>query len=214
LRLLLQRFVKHDLLTDKSDKQLKDVKLEPRSVEMCDFGEKTKELLRKLKKDTNPRVALLQKDMLKFLQSSAQYLRQKLLLTNVVLRNLRCLKPTSRADSMNRRLIQFYQSAHSKYTEELVAGQTEKHDSEAQQAEKSEMQLRVKKKSEALQKQKQAETLITEANDRLTRVATAQNMTEILAAQALLQSGSVQLTEAHKELDELDTLPIAKKLKK
>lgn len=72
LRLLLQRFVKHDLLTDKSDKQLKDVKLEPRSVEMCDFGEKTKELLRKLKKDTNPRVALLQKDMLKFLQSSAE----------------------------------------------------------------------------------------------------------------------------------------------
>ena len=83
-----------------------------------------------------------------------------------------------------------------------------------QQAEKSEMQLREKKKSEALQKQKQAETLITEANDRLTRAATAQNMTGILAAQALLQSGSVQLTEARKELDELDTLPIAKKLKK
>jgi 3'-phosphoadenosine 5'-phosphosulfate (PAPS) 3'-phosphatase len=72
--------------------------------------------------------------------------------------------------------------------------QTEKHDSEAQQAEKSEMQLREKKKSEVVQKQ--AETLITEANDRLTRAATAQNITEIRAAQALLQSGSVQLAEA------------------
>jgi hypothetical protein len=46
---------------------------------------------------------------------------------------------------INRRLIQFYQSAHSKYAEELAAGQTEKHDSEAQQAEKSEMQLREKR---------------------------------------------------------------------
>jgi D-serine dehydratase len=76
------------------------------------------------------------------------------------------------------------------------------------------MQLIEKKKSEAVQKQKQAETLITEANDRLARAATAQNMTEILAAQALLQSGSVQLKEARKELDELHALPVAKKLKK
>jgi len=105
LRLLLQRFVKHDLLTDKSDKQLKDVKLEPRSVEMCDFGEKTKGLLRKLKKDTDPRVTLLQKDMLKFLQRSAQYLQQKLPLTNVVLNSLRCLKCTSRADPGSNELI-------------------------------------------------------------------------------------------------------------
>jgi len=39
-------------------------------------------------------------------------------------------------------------------------------------------------------------------------------MTEILAAQALLQSGSVQLKEARKELNELHALPVAKKLKK
>jgi hypothetical protein len=130
-----------------------------------------------------------------------------------------CLKSTILHHSkynlpISRRLIQFYQSARSKYTEQLAAGQTEKQDSEAQQAKKSEMQLIEKKKSEAVQKQKQAETLITEANDRLTRAATAQNMTEILAAQALLQSGSVQLKEARKELDELHALPVAKKLKK
>jgi len=74
------------------------------------------------------------------------------------------------------------------------------------------MQLIEKKKSEAVQKQKQAETLITEANDRLTRAATAQNMTEILAAQALLQSGSLQLKEARKELDELPC-PLPKSLR-
>jgi hypothetical protein len=115
---------------------------------------------------------------------------------------------------INRKLIQRYQSAHSVYTAELAKCTTEKRDSEAQQIEKRERELTEKKKSDAVHKQKLAETLITEANDRLTQAATAQNMVEILAAQALLQSGSVQLMEARKELEALDTLPVAKKLKK
>ena len=66
-----------------SNRQLKDVSLEFRSPDMCDFGAKTKEVLHQLKKDKNRRLALLHKDLMKFFQSST--LQQKLPLTNVVL---------------------------------------------------------------------------------------------------------------------------------
>ena len=112
------------------------------------------------------------------------------------------------------RLIQCYNSAHALYTSELAKCASEKRESEAQQNETREKELTEQKKSDAHTKQKHAETLIAEANERLTRAAGAQNMTEILAAQGLLQSGSVQLTAARKELEELDMLPVAKILKK
>ena len=67
-----------------------------------------------------------------------------------------------------------------------------------------------KKKSELKQKQKDA--LIAEANERLLKAATSQNMTDVLAAQALLQSGTNMLLKVRKEQDEMEE-PAKKKKK-
>jgi len=48
--------------------------------------------------------------------------------------------------------------------------------------------------------------LILEANDRLLKAAANQDTTDLLAAQALLQSGTTMLTEAHKKRDSLREL--------
>ena len=52
-----------------------------------------------------------------------------------------------------------------------------------------------------VQKQKEAEQFMSEANDRLLQAAANQNTTDLLAAQALLQSGTTKLMEAHTEQD-------------
>ena len=57
-----------------------------------------------------------------------------------------------------------------------------------------------------MQKQKEAEQPISEANNRLLKAAANQNTTDLLAAQALLQSGTTMLTEARKEQDNLPVL--------
>ena len=55
LRLLLKRFLKSDALNGKSDAQLLDVSLENRPTEQCDFGAKTQELIRQMKRETTIR---------------------------------------------------------------------------------------------------------------------------------------------------------------
>ena len=62
------------------------------------------------------------------------------------------------------------------------------------------------KQKDIIQKQKEAQQLISEANDHLLKAAANQNTTDLLAAQALLQSGTMMLTEAHKEQDNLQVL--------
>ena len=48
-------------------------------------------------------------------------------------------------------------------------------------------------------KQKGAEVLISEANDRLQKAMTTKNMSEVMAAQALLQQGTkIQAYDRHK----------------
>jgi hypothetical protein len=70
------------------------------------------------------------------------------------------------------------------------------------------------KQKDILCKQKEAEQLIAEANDRLVKAAASHNMTDLLAAQALLQSGSTMLMEARKEHESLElAAPPSKKLK-
>ena len=58
----------------------------------------------------------------------------------------------------------------------------------------------------AHKKQKDAEQLISEANDRLLKAAANQNTTDLMAAQAFLHSGTTMLMEARKEQDNLKGL--------
>lgn len=67
--------------------------------------------------------------------------------------------------------------------------------------EHSEQEKSRKRKLELDSKQKDAEALILEANDRLQKAMTSKNMTEIMAAQALLQQGSKSLAEARQEIE-------------
>ena len=57
LQLLLHRFLKEEVLSDKSGSELLSVPIETRHPEACDFGMKTNEVLRKLMRDKNPRLA-------------------------------------------------------------------------------------------------------------------------------------------------------------
>jgi len=105
LRLLLHRFIKPDLLTGVTDAQLVDVPIECRPVDNCEFGAKTDELLRRLKKNKNPKLAMLQKDMVHCLKSCVKYLQQRLPLKNQFLHNVQCLKPASRNNAETVKMI-------------------------------------------------------------------------------------------------------------
>ncbi len=105
LRLLLNRFVKADTLEGKVGSQLADIPLDCKPTELCDFGVKTRELLHSLKAKKNPKLALLEKYMLKVLTTSAQYLQKKLPLKNVLLQNIRCLNPSLRKEQMTNQMI-------------------------------------------------------------------------------------------------------------
>jgi len=105
LHLLLQRFIKSDLLTSVTDAQLVDVSLDCRPVDNCEFGSTTRGLLQKLKRDKNQKLALLQKDMLQFLKSCAQYLQQRLPLKNTFLHSVQCLKPSARCNAETNQMI-------------------------------------------------------------------------------------------------------------
>jgi len=54
-------------------------------------------VLKKLKADKNPRLALLHKDMIQFLKRSSKYLQERLPLQNKFLLSVQCLKPSMRS---------------------------------------------------------------------------------------------------------------------
>ena len=60
-------------------------------------------------------------------------------------------------------------------------------------------------------KQKGAEALISEANDRLQKAMTTKNMSEIMAAQALLQLGTKILADARHEREDIEKQCVRKK---
>ena len=100
LRLLLQRFVKVDALKDKNGAQLLSVPLDSRPAEACEFDVHTLAVLKSLKKHSNPRQALLQKDMIQFLKSSSKYLQQQRVpLKNESLLNVQCLMPSKKGNA-------------------------------------------------------------------------------------------------------------------
>ena len=96
--MLLQRFVKLDALNDKSGAQLLSVQLDNHPAEVCEFGTQTSGVLKKLKADKNPRLALLHKDMIQFLKRSSMYLQERLPLPNKFLLSVQCLKPSMRSN--------------------------------------------------------------------------------------------------------------------
>jgi hypothetical protein len=98
LSLLLQRFVQQKHLTGATGQKLLGVPLEARPVESCDLGAKTKEMLRKLRRDKNERVTLLEKDTTAFVITAAGYLQKKLPLDKTVLQNIKCLQPRLKTD--------------------------------------------------------------------------------------------------------------------
>jgi len=121
--------------------------------------------------------------------------------------------------SVTRDLIQRFRGAHSAYNEYLSSLQKE---AKASEEEKQECLKRTReteslqqKQTDITRKQKNAEQLISEANDRLLNAAANQNTSDLMAAQALLQSGTSMLMEARKEQDNLNKehCQPAKKLK-
>lgn len=353
-RLLLQRFLKSDALTGKSDAQLLDISLDARSVEQCDFGSKTKELVRQLKKDNSSNVGLLQRDMLHFLKSCAKYLQERIPLKNTFLNNIRCLQSTMRSTpesnqmitalakclphvsggitfadclstewllyqadnditpnwyegdgenlmtvgqywarvfkqrdvcgqpkynnimlvvkaalsvshgqadvergfslnkhiitetrvslkqktivalrtvqdvlsrhgdvekvNVNQQLIRSYRAAHATYLADLeTVQQKDKKATETEvKADDDAAKQTLKRKADIQSKQKDAEKLIAEANVRLTKAAESKDLCEMMAAQALLQSGHAKLTEARQEQTDMDNQSLktaAKKVK-
>ena len=54
-------------------------------------------VLKKLKADKSPRLALLHKDMIQFRKRSSKYLRERLPLQNKFLLSVQCLKPSMRS---------------------------------------------------------------------------------------------------------------------
>jgi len=119
---------------------------------------------------------------------------------------------------VTRDLIRRFRGAHADYTEYLSSLQKE---AQASEQDKQECLKRAKeteslqqKQTDIIKKQKDAEQLILEANDRLLKAAANRNTTDLMAAQALLQSGTTMLTEARKEQDNLTGLQQpSKKLK-
>ena len=116
---------------------------------------------------------------------------------------------------MSRKLLQEFRTAHAAYEIDLAAEKEEKCEDivrcELSKANKEKEDFE-KKKSELKQKQKEADAHIAEANEHLIKVTTSQNMTDVLAAQALPQSGTNMLLKVRKEQDE--TEEPAKKKKK
>jgi len=108
---------------------------------------------------------------------------------------------------VTRDLIRRFRGAHAAYTEFLSSQQKE---ATASEQDKQECLKRAKeteslqqKQADITKKQKDAEKLISEANDRLLKAAANQNTTDLMAAQALLQSGTKMLMEARGEQDGL-----------
>jgi hypothetical protein len=113
-------------------------------------------------------------------------------------------------------LLRYYRSSHTAYLEDLEAEKekatpTDQEMKNQKEFDNKEKEAVDKMKLAIIKKRKDAETLIAEATARLNAAAVTSNMTEVMAAQALLVSGNAKLHEASKEQEELDKMPPAKK---
>jgi len=106
---------------------------------------------------------------------------------------------------VSRDLICRFRGTHAAYTEYLLkkdatATEEEKQESLKQAKETESLQ---QKQTDIIKKQKDAEQLISEANDCLLKAAANHNTSDLMATQALLQSGTTMLMEARKEQENL-----------
>jgi len=103
---------------------------------------------------------------------------------------------------VTRALIRRYCGAHAAYTEYLSTLQKEAKASEHEKQERlkrARTQTQQQKQKCICKKQKEAEKLISEANDRPLKAAANEDTTDLLASQALLQSGTTMLMDARME---------------
>ena len=105
-------------------------------------------------------------------------------------------------------------ATYSAYSTDLESTAQQATDMERQKLEcevaDKEQQHLEQRKADVTQKQKEAKQLIAEASDRLARARTSDNKANLLAAQALLQSGNTKL-EARKVQEQLESVPPQKK---
>jgi len=136
-------------------------------------------------------------------------LESRVSLKHKTVRAIRTVKDVIRRyDSVDKipistQMLRKFRSAHASYSKDLAVTETCSKEKERKADEKAkavkEIEDAGKKKEEMNRKQLQAEKLIAEASERLTKAAVSQNSGEILAAQALLQSGCAKLNELRKE---------------
>ena len=111
---------------------------------------------------------------------------------------------------VTRALIHQYRGTNAAYTEYLSTLQKEAKASDHEKQERlkraRDTETQRQKQTDICKKQKEAEQLISEGNDRLVKAAANQDTTDLLAVQALLQSGTTMLMEARKEQDSLQEL--------
>jgi len=97
---------------------------------------------------------------------------------------------------ISRQLIHRYRASHAAYSADLASLEQGAENKEREkQADDAAIKDKQKKKAEVKEKQKQAEQLISEASDRLAKAASSNSKSELVAAQALLQSGNTKLKE-------------------
>ena len=118
-------------------------------------------------------------------------------------------------------MIRQYRGAHASYTVNLASVQKAEQEEAARTEEKAraetEMEKAVKRKAQIEKKQSEGEQLVAEATQRLAKATMStsdMNVKDILAARALLQTGSAMLTESRCELQEMESTSPHKILKK
>ena len=106
-------------------------------------------------------------------------------------------------------MLRQFRAAHQAYVADLAANTVAKPAPVKQQSDdNNEHEIYRKRKHEIEAKQTDAQKLISEAADRLTKATASKNIADsILAAQALLQSGNKMLVESSDEMKALGPPP-------
>ena len=105
-------------------------------------------------------------------------------------------------------MLRQFRAAHQAYVADLAANTVAKPAPvEPQSDDNNEHEIYRKRKHEIEAKQTDAQKLISEAADRLTKATASKNIADVLAAQALLQSGNKMLVESSDEMKALGPPP-------
>jgi hypothetical protein len=109
-------------------------------------------------------------------------------------------------------MLRQYCAAHQAYVFDLEATSTAKHDA-SEEKQHDEEKVYQKRKNDIEKKQADAQQLISEPADRLTKATSSKNMVDILAAPALLQCGNKMLADTSEDIKALGAPPYKKTCK-